>query len=105
MLVPGSLCLGGFCSGGLCPEGLCPTGESVCVVGWGGGSLVFTQRETPLHPVTPHVNRMPDASKNITLPQTSYVGGINTQIILFFLKLINGHTHFSGWIIELVSFL
>ena len=41
----------------------------------GGGGLcpgegVSVQRETP-----PPVNRMTDASKNITLPQTSFAGG------------------------------
>ena len=41
---------------------------------------------------------MTDASKNITSPQNPFVGGKNAQIILFFLKLISGHTYFlTSW--------
>ena len=45
---------GGICPGGLCPGGLCPVRP-------------------------PPVNRITDASKNVTLPQTSFAGGNNVH--------------------------
>ena len=51
-------------------EGLCPGGVSV--------------RETPWTETSPPpVNRMTDASKNITLPQTSFAGGNKDKEICY----------------------
>ena len=68
----GCLLLGGVSApGGVCSWG-CLLGEGGCLPLVSGGGGVVSQHA--MEQTTP-VNRMTDRCKNITLPQTSFVGG------------------------------
>ena len=55
------------------PSMHCAGGVSAPV---GGGGVLVSQHALRQ---TPHVNRMTDRCKNITLPQTSFAGGNNNE--------------------------
>ena len=63
--------------GGMRGRGHAWQGGRVCVAGWHAGQGVCVAGGMQARPP---VDRMTDACKNITLPQTSFAGGRNERI-------------------------
>ena len=77
-------------------RGVCPWGSAWgCLPGGGGGSAEGGQPRGVCIPAcngadTPHVNRITDRYKNITLPLTSFAGGNKCSNLKYHTKQLEG---------------